>query len=203
MRTWHILGTLAAILFLAGTLMLHSAPEAIAVLDDAAAALVAPLQASAGLAFFLAMTALGGGAGIAAAAGGFGWGARLSMPRGPRRAALLAAPAVACRFLKELFERMRPEPLPWFDVLTTASYPSAHAASAMALYGFIAVVLYSRTKRAAFAFIPLAAVLLVGMSRVVLNAHYVSDVAAGYLLGIVMLSLAFALPFERLAERYG
>ena len=86
--------------------------------------------------------------------------------------------------LKLLFHRPRPELA--YVHLDTYSFPSGHAAGATAIYGVV-VYLLVRDRRtsarvaAALGFIAL--ILLVGFSRLYLEAHYLSDVLAGCSLG--------------------
>lgn len=85
--------------------------------------------------------------------------------------------------LKALFERVRPEHAHGFLQAEGFSFPSGHATGAVAIYGMLAFVL-ARTVAAhrhpillAGAFGLIAAV---GLSRVLLHVHYVSDVMAGW-----------------------
>ena len=70
----------------------------------------------------------------------------------------------------------------------------------MMLYGFIFVVIFlymkmSLTKKVLLFVLPLL-ILGIGISRVVLAAHYGSDVLAGFLLGGLWLSLVFVPDFS-------
>jgi undecaprenyl-diphosphatase len=177
-------------------------PTALAPLDTAAQEAVLPLQAPVPLQVFLALTALGGGTGIIVLAIGFSVLTRLAPAQVLRLAFVLAAVAIACRVLKASVGRIRPETLSWFEPLPTLSFPSAHAASALALGGFIALYLSSRGRSGA-AWLVLAVAVLVGMSRVVLSAHYATDVLGGFLLAGIMLALGFLVPFERMLKGYG
>jgi membrane-associated phospholipid phosphatase len=84
--------------------------------------------------------------------------------------------------LKHIFHRARPH----FDdpllTLPTYSFPSGHTAGATVLYGLLAcyLVSHSRSRGASVAIVALAVVMvaLVALSRVVLGAHYLSDVLA-------------------------
>jgi undecaprenyl-diphosphatase len=113
-----------------------------------------------------------------------------------RRVALLYAGAAYSSFylngwLKRQFERPRPQlwqqiiPLP-----SDASFPSGHAMISMTVYGLAAWLLaerYPRWRR----LILLVAVLLIfsiGLSRVYLGVHWPSDVLAGFLFGLLIIT---------------
>ncbi|MEA2701361.1 MAG: undecaprenyl-diphosphatase [Candidatus Parcubacteria bacterium] len=193
---------LSSLLFIALCVVLHFAPHALALIDARASLAVAPLQTLSGIQFFLVATAFGSALGVIAIGIGFAYIGRLDTANTLRLIFLLSAVIAANKFLKELFIRARPDALAWFDSLASFSFPSAHASAAVALYGFIAAVLYARTGRLAYVFLPVVAILLVGASRVALNAHYFSDVIGGCLLGGALLAFAFLFPFERLVNRY-
>jgi undecaprenyl-diphosphatase len=73
-----------------------------------------------------------------------------------------------------------------------SSFPSAHAAYAVAWVG-IAVALSRSvprlTGRAAVVGAAIALAAVVGLSRVYLRVHYLSDVVAGWSLGVTIFSL--------------
>lgn len=95
--------------------------------------------------------------------------------------------------VKHLVQRERPH----FDdplvTLTTYSFPSGHTAGATLLYGFLAVLLLAHARAAPWrvAIVPVAVlmVLLVGMSRIYLGAHYLTDVLAALVEGLLWLAL--------------
>lgn len=94
--------------------------------------------------------------------------------------------------LKYLFERSRPAG----EALTVASgysFPSGHAMISIAFYGFLAALLlkHGRGRRQAWlgAIALYVLVLLIGLSRIYLNVHYLSDVVAGFLFGIIVLAV--------------
>jgi membrane-associated phospholipid phosphatase len=97
-------------------------------------------------------------------------------------------------FLKHGFQRSRPG---MDGVLsgTDFSFPSGHVANSTLLYGVVAVWLFARlpTRAARLAVVCGAAaiVCLVAASRMLLGAHYLSDVLAGALVGLAWLSLCF------------
>jgi undecaprenyl-diphosphatase len=92
--------------------------------------------------------------------------------------------------LKRAFRRARPAgPVVWWDIHAPDqfSFPSGHTMNAFAVATLVTV------------HVPVAAPLAfavaasVGASRVVLELHYVSDVAAGATLGTVLAAVAVAL----------
>jgi len=201
MRTWALTALISGSCFGALMLVLHLVPE-IHALDAAVIRAIAPLQTFDVVSFFLAVTVLGGGVGIITVAVGFAYFMRLSSREVLRLAFLLAVVLFLNRLFKDVIARTRPDALQWFDTLPSYSFPSAHATAVMALYGFMLVYLYQKGYRLTL-LIPGAVILLVGISRIMLNAHHVSDVIGGYLLGLALLSLSFLLPFARLSKVYG
>lgn len=91
--------------------------------------------------------------------------------------------------LKELFHRSRPATDYARDmILETYSFPSGHAASSVAIFGLLAYIAWHTLPQ------PLAGIttgllvlliLLIGISRIYLGAHYASDVVVGWLVGLV------------------
>jgi undecaprenyl-diphosphatase len=77
------------------------------------------------------------------------------------------------------------------------SFPSAHSASAVALYVMLALIathLWGGRLRPAVAFGAAGMVVgMVGLSRVYLGAHYPTDVLAGWLVGGVLVVASWAL----------
>jgi membrane-associated phospholipid phosphatase len=97
---------------------------------------------------------------------------------------------------KYALARPRPEFVTEVTAITP-SFPSAHATSALAVYGFIAYIIARdlMTTRQRFEIIYWTAVLicLISFSRMFLSLHYASDIAAGFLVGSFWLLLGFAL----------
>jgi membrane-associated phospholipid phosphatase len=139
-------------------------------------------------------------------------GSLLLWTKGLRRAAIVfllcgIGSGLSNKYLKQFYDRTRPEERlqhrwVWED---NDSFPSGHASSSMAVYGFLGYLCFreARTRRgrfwgvAGFALL----ILVIGFSRAFLCAHWVSDVIGGYLLGTVWLMLAIsaasAFPDER------
>lgn len=115
---------------------------------------------------------------------------------GTRELGLVAAVAnalshLAVQALKRTVVRARPHLLGGFDPLAHVpdafSFPSGHTAAA----GAVVLTLAIAGHPLGFALLPLVA--LVGASRVYLRVHYVTDVAAGFALGLAGALTAHAL----------
>jgi membrane-associated phospholipid phosphatase len=97
------------------------------------------------------------------------------------------------QLLKRSFNRPRP-PSAWLRFgsrkPTGSSFPSTHAATYTAFYGFTAIVLVARGGPSRLmALIPVGLVALVGPSRVHEGDHWLSDVVGGHVLGAIYLAI--------------
>jgi membrane-associated phospholipid phosphatase len=85
----------------------------------------------------------------------------------------------------------RPRPQLWTRLIAEPSYsfPSGHALGSMVLYGFLAYILSSKFPRASGWIYGIAAGLIaaIGMSRLYLGVHWVTDIMAGFSVGFVWL----------------
>ena len=91
--------------------------------------------------------------------------------------------------MKPFFARPRPE-LAWSQVLPDYSFPSGHTLNAVVFYGGVALVVWSLFgRRAGLAAVAAAAVvgLAVGVSRIYLGYHFLTDVVGAILAGIAWL----------------
>lgn len=91
-------------------------------------------------------------------------------------------------------------PTPLMEALNGAAaglnYPSGHTVYAITSFGAMAV-LARRAGRLDVAVPLVGLILLMGPFRVIVTAHFVSDVVAGYLVGLGWLALAAALTLQR------
>ncbi len=127
-------------------------------------------------------------------------GALTALYLGGLRAAIMAALLPILRFIvplaKETFERPRP-PLATSHHLTDFSFPSGHAFNAMLVYGmfFYLASVYVRPRWARWLVQGgcLWVIAVTPLQRVYVGAHWPSDVAAGMLLGGLVLAGGIAL----------
>jgi undecaprenyl-diphosphatase len=111
---------------------------------------------------------------------------------------------IVVALLKSHYSRPRPDAGSPIELPQSFSFPSGHAATGIAAGGALAVVwaehVRSPTARAGVLALGLAVGVAIGASRVVLNVHYLSDVLAGYCVGLAWLC-ACLLACEMLAGR--
>lgn len=109
------------------------------------------------------------------------------------------------RIGKDLFQRVRPLHDHGIVVETGYSFPSGHAAGSLMFYGMLTYVLASLLPAKWHKPLLAAAivvVLMIGASRILLQVHFVSDVCAGFALGIGWLALSVAaIEFLRSSRR--
>jgi len=97
---------------------------------------------------------------------------------------------------KIFFHRPMPDDIAL--ILTDSfSFPSGHATVAVAFYGFLTYWLVKKIKgwkaKINICFLGLVVILAIGFSRLYLGLHYLSDIAAGYLLGLLWLLLGISI----------
>lgn len=99
---------------------------------------------------------------------------------------ILAFSAGLNEILKHLFVRPRPQFMPLINE-PSYSFPSGHSMNSFVFYTCLAYFIFSRvdnrTYRRLLYFLSAAIILLIGISRIYLGAHYPSDVLAGYAAG--------------------
>ncbi len=97
--------------------------------------------------------------------------------------------------LKLIFQRQRPIHDHGLIVETGWSFPSGHASGSVLLYGLLGYLIVRHTRSVwhlPVAIVVAALIGFVGSSRVMLQVHYVSDVLAGYALGMAWIALCIA-----------
>jgi membrane-associated phospholipid phosphatase len=98
--------------------------------------------------------------------------------------------------ISNFFERVRPPTQIWI-ILHIPGFPSGHAMASIVLFGFLAYLLASKTRSALgkgfVVAIALFIILFVGFTRVFTAAHYLTDVLAGYAVGIAWSGAVYTL----------
>ncbi len=89
--------------------------------------------------------------------------------------------------LKTIFKRPRPH----FNSISGYSYPSGHSMVSMAFYGYLIYLInknvknkYLKISLISFLFL---LIIFIGLSRIYLGVHYLSDVLVGFLISIIYL----------------
>ena len=97
--------------------------------------------------------------------------------------------------LKQLFQRKRPLS-PLLKAAKGLSFPSGHAIMAVTFYGLLIYILQHSITidglKWLVTFLIILLIVLIGLSRVYLRVHYASDVAAGFIIGLLWLLLSLA-----------
>lgn len=103
---------------------------------------------------------------------------------------LMISTMVNC-IIKLIIRRPRPEYMTVVE--NTFSYPSGHMMASTTLYGFLIYLILksnkARTNKALYALLLGMLIILIGISRMYLGAHYFSDVFGGLLLSISIILL--------------
>ena len=92
--------------------------------------------------------------------------------------------------LKPIFGRIRPVDINLIEE-TSYSFPSGHSLTAMAFYGFIIYLIYKSNLKYKKLLITLLSILilLIGLSRVYLGVHFITDVLGGFTFSVFYLIL--------------
>jgi undecaprenyl-diphosphatase len=95
---------------------------------------------------------------------------------------------LSVRFAKTFISRARPADVAYYEV-EHFSFPSGHATTAMALFGLLAYFFYRHNRKSPYrkfiVWIAAILIIMVGFSRIYLGVHFLSDVLAGFLLGLL------------------
>ncbi|MFD1850013.1 phosphatase PAP2 family protein [Oceanobacillus bengalensis] len=104
------------------------------------------------------------------------------------------------KIIKNIIERERPSILEEANALGH-SFPSGHAMISMVCYGLLAYFFTKKLKSTKIIFMTqiffLLLILLIGISRYVINVHYLTDVLAGFFIGALCL-IGFIFLYEKL-----
>jgi membrane-associated phospholipid phosphatase len=189
-----VLVALAAILVAFGTLAIGVREQQVFVLDTWATPFLHGIASRPLDIVMNALTTLGSAIVIVPAAVvaflGLAWRHR------PGAALFLGVATLASALLNEAMKAViqRPRPvLPWADVIPEYSFPSGHTMNSLVFYLALALVAWSILGRRAGLVASAAAVVLaagVGISRIYLGHHYLTDVVGGLLAGGAVLLVA-------------
>lgn len=109
-------------------------------------------------------------------------------------------------FGKVFIHRPRPNGIIPVYIEDSFSFPSGHAAGAIAFYGFLAYAFGRNTKNEKYRWTVIICsaivIFLIGFSRIFLGVHYLSDVLGGYLIGFLIL-IAVTATREWLMYKHG
>ena len=114
---------------------------------------------------------------------------------GKRRESLVFTAMVFVHILAFLFKMLidRPRPVFMLQAISseTASFPSGHAIHGVLFFGFIGYICWtwirSSTLKLVIALLILMVIILIGIARIYVGAHWPSDVLGGYAYGSVFL----------------
>lgn len=105
------------------------------------------------------------------------------------------------RILKSIIARPRPQVLRLVQE-NGYSFPSGHSMVSMGFYGFLIYLIHIKIKNKKIKY-PLiillsTLILLIGMSRIYLGAHYATDVIGGWIIGFIYLAFFIKYIYKRL-----
>lgn len=115
----------------------------------------------------------------------------------------VAGSSVTVFILKNIINR--PRPIGALILETDSSFPSYHATAAVALYGFLLYTIWKFDKhilKKPFVVFLFTLIFLIGLSRLYLGVHYLSDILAGYLIGLIWLLISIKI-HKRILRFFG
>jgi len=98
---------------------------------------------------------------------------------------------IITNLLKIIIRRERP--LEKLLEVSGFSFPSSHSSISMVVYGYIILLIrryYNGKYKNLYIGICILLIILTGISRIYFNVHYITDVIAGYALGLIILSVS-------------
>lgn len=109
---------------------------------------------------------------------------------------VLALAGLSNSALKQVINRARPD-VDHLVSVATLSYPSGHAMTAISFYGFLIYLIYNIKMKRIFkiGLIILFSLMIffIGISRIYLGVHFPSDVAGGYIAGLIWIIFCIVL----------
>lgn len=119
--------------------------------------------------------------------------------RGASIIAGVAAAYLLNSLLKMWIDRSRPA-VAWGIEADGASFPSANAMLAIAMYGLLAImIIQSSSIRRGFKFAVVAVaailILMMGLCRVYFHVHYLTDILGGYAAGMAVISMLMMITY--------
>lgn len=104
----------------------------------------------------------------------------------------LVTVALINQILKFIIQRERPVGYRIIE-MSGYSFPSGHAMVSMAFYGLLIYIIYHLVKnkhaRTSLIVLNIIIIILIGISRIYLGVHYLSDIITGYSISIIYLLL--------------
>jgi len=98
-----------------------------------------------------------------------------------------AGSAILTDTVKALIDRARPPATEWIGTASGASFPSGHASDSVAVYGIVAALIAASTpywpRKVGLWAGALIVWIVVGITRLYLGLHWLTDVLGGYALG--------------------
>lgn len=119
----------------------------------------------------------------------------------------LAGASLIFLALTTLFARQRPETQIWI-IVNLPSFPSGHAITGVTFYGLLAYLFASKMRSAFWKVVVVVAAVLIigfiGFSRIFTGGHYLTDILAGYAVGIAWSGTIYTLVeslFQKIRSR--
>ena len=116
------------------------------------------------------------------------------------KAVATLASAMTSDVLKSFFARVRPVLVPQLDPISSPAFPSGHATNAAVVY-LLFIMLVPQARHPAWRLAAAAMILLMGLSRILLNVHWPTDVIGGWMLGASFALMAAAVISFRREQR--
>lgn len=99
---------------------------------------------------------------------------------------------VLTNLIKIIVRRARP--LEMLLEVSGYSFPSSHSSISMVVYGYLVLLIkkyYQGQRKTLYIILCVLLILLTGLSRIYFNVHYITDVIAGFSLGLIVLSISY------------